>query len=297
MQAKLTSEWLFRTFKSMSATDYSNRHRHYTSYPVSPALSKYIDCVWMERFSHCPEFRGRDHLIVPDNTVELIFTMHKIERRFNAGSQDAMICKSHVAGLKTRPQYVKITGEVLLAVRFMPQGLYRFTDIPLTDTIDQSIPTEYLFGTDIQQLEQQLLGAEKHVGQVALVNDYFTKKLFSSKRQENELFDHIAQRIIQSDGRVKIRDLSTELNISTKTIERRFQEYLGISPKRYCQLIRFFQSLKTPFDPRKDCLGSLAYSTGYYDQMHFIKDVKKYTGLTPSVYFGMDKGIQGPIFL
>lgn len=208
-----------------------------------------------------------------------------------------MICKSHVAGLKTRPQYVKVTGEVLLAVRFKPHGLYRFMDIPLKDTIDQSIPTEFLFGSDIQQLEEQLLGVEKHVDQVALVNNYFTKKLFSSKRQENELFDNIAQRIVQSDGRVKIRDLSTELNVSIKTIERRFQEYLGISPKHYCQLIRFFQSLRTPFDPITDSLGSLAYINGYYDQMHFIKEVKKYTGLTPSAYFGMDKGIQGPIFL
>ncbi len=280
----------------MSSIIFSNCHRHYTAYPVNPALSKYIDCIWMETFSNSPEFRDRDHLIVPDNTVELVFTIHKIERRFSSSSGDVTSCKSHVAGLKTRPQYVKMTGEVLLAVRFKPSGLYRFTDIPLTDTINQSIPTEYLFGSDIRELEEQLLGAEDHLQQIALINDYFLSRLIRSKRIGNELFDYITSRIVQSNGRVKINDLSAELNVSIKTIERRFQEHLGISPKQYCQLIRFFQCLKAPFDPTVECLGSLAYSHGYYDQMHFIKEVKKFTGLTPSAYFAMDKGIQGPIF-
>lgn len=250
----------------------------------------------METFSSSPEFRNKDHLIVPDNTVELVFSIHKIERRFSSVSEDVMSCKSHVAGLKTRHQYVKMTGEVLLAVRFKPSGLYRFTDIPLTDTINQSIPTEYLFGSDIQRLEEQLLGAVDHLQQIELINDYFVNKLIRSKRNENELFDYITNRIVQSNGRVKINDMSVELNVSIKTIERRFQEHLGISPKQYCQLIRFFQCLKAPFDPAAECLSSLAYSNGYYDQMHFIKEVKKFTGLTPSAYFAMDKGIQGPIF-
>lgn len=280
----------------MSALPSTIWHDYYSAYAVDPRLSRYIDCVWTERFSSSPEFRSRDHLIVPDNTVELVFTSHKIERRFGASSSDVTICKSHVAGLKTRPQFLKLTGEVLLSVRFKPYGLYRFVDIPLGETINESIPTPYLFGSDIIELEEKLMSSIGLEDKVSLINAYFTRKFNQSKNDKNELFDYLISRILETNGSVKINGLSKELNVSMKTIERRFQEYLGISPKQYCRLIRFFESLKHSYEPDSSNLSELAYRNGYYDQMHFVKEVKEFAGLTPSAYFGLDKGIQGPIF-
>ena len=173
---------------------------NYAAYAVDPVLSRYIDCVWMEQLSCHPDFLRRHHLIVPDNTIELIFTSHKIERRFSALSNDAMVCKSHVAGLKTRPQYLRVTGQVLLAVRFKPYGLYRFTDIPPSETINESIPTEYLFGSDITSLEEQLIATERPEDQVALISRFFTHRLARSKRSENALFEYVVRRILSAQG-------------------------------------------------------------------------------------------------
>ncbi|GEM_PF-187605 len=268
----------------------------YRSYPVNAALSKHIDCIWTEGFSKLPEYHYIDHLIVPDNTAELIFSTHSIERRFANEGDTVMKCHSHLAGLKTKPQLVKLKGAVLIAVRFKPYGLYRFTNIPLHETIDRSVPTEYLFGSAIKQLEEELLLTNDLKTQVVLINSFFTKKLVRSKQSADDMFDHVCGQMISSGGMLKINELADQLRVSVKTVERRFNERLGLSPKKYAQILRFFQSMKTAFDPERDCLGSLAYANGYYDQMHFVKEVKRFTGLTPREYFSLDRGIQAPIF-
>jgi AraC-like DNA-binding protein len=45
------------------------------------------------------------------------------------------------------------------------------------------------------------------------------------------------------------------------------------------------------FDPETDLTG-LAYQCGYFDQAHFIKEFRAFTGKTPSEYAGQMRALQ-----
>ena len=73
--------------------------------------------------------------------------------------------------------------------------------------------------------------------------------------------------------------------MSRRTLERRFLDSVGISPKRFARVIRFKATLKhlKRHDAAVKRQGYLDF--GYYDQNHFIKDFRYFMGGTPSDYF------------
>ena len=54
----------------------------YKEFQVAPTLRKYIDCIWKERYEKRIDKEQRSFLVIPDNTVELVFTSNPIQRTF-----------------------------------------------------------------------------------------------------------------------------------------------------------------------------------------------------------------------
>ncbi len=84
-------------------------------------------------------------------------------------------------------------------------------------------------------------------------------------------------------GNIKIRELCTQLYTSQSPLEKRFRKAVGASPKKYASIVRFKHLLNQY--PSATSLTGLGYEAGFYDQAHFIKEFKTFTGLTPENYF------------
>jgi AraC-like DNA-binding protein len=88
----------------------------------------------------------------------------------------------------------------------------------------------------------------------------------------------------QQKGVVEVADLADYANLSTRTLQRRFEEVVGYSPKVFARVVRFdYIKDELMFNPALN-LTDLAYRFGYFDQAHFIQDFKQLTGKTPSVF-------------
>ena len=251
----------------------------------------------MENYRKSSDQQIEDYLVVPDNSVELVFTSSSFNRSFEKNERKNHTIKSHLSGLKTLPQQIKIDGDVLLSVRFKPYGLYMFSGIDLAETIDESILPSDFFGKDICTLEERLFETRSELEQVDLIQDFFMNKLHSIDKTRDAAFDYYVELILKSKGQVSIEELINHTNVSKKTIERKFTQNLGLTPKMYCRIVRIFHALKIP-QSTDDTLkfSSIAYDNGFYDQTHFIKEVKRFTGMTPKKYFGIDRSIQESIF-
>jgi len=81
--------------------------------------------------------------------------------------------------------------------------------------------------------------------------------------------------IESSEGNIGMEELSSLYNKPIRSIERYFKKMIGMTPKAYANIEKFRKAMKA-MDESK---GMLDY---YYDQSHFIKSCKKYTGKTPS---------------
>jgi AraC-like DNA-binding protein len=77
------------------------------------------------------------------------------------------------------------------------------------------------------------------------------------------------------------KQLSEKINISQRQLSRRFNSYVGISPKEFIRTNRFIYSLKHLKKYPAINLTEIAYESGYYDQAHFIRECKEFSGLTP----------------
>lgn len=90
--------------------------------------------------------------------------------------------------------------------------------------------------------------------------------------------------IEESNGQIPVEGLATALSISGRQLERKFNQELGLSPKVFCRVTRFRQA-KFLLESLSEPTGcDLAYACGYYDQTHFIRDFRLFTGQTPTRY-------------
>jgi transcriptional regulator GlxA family with amidase domain len=72
--------------------------------------------------------------------------------------------------------------------------------------------------------------------------------------------------------------------ITERQLERLFKKYIGLSPKFYSRIIRFNHIFQLVKEKRISWL-EITHLSGYFDQSHFIRDFKAFTGEEPSQYF------------
>ena len=80
---------------------------------------------------------------------------------------------------------------------------------------------------------------------------------------------------------ISLPTVQNELNITERSLERYFKQYVGISPKLYARINRFQTALETLRKSNFDSLTDIAYQNNYFDQSHFIRDFKEFAGTTP----------------
>jgi transcriptional regulator GlxA family with amidase domain len=66
-----------------------------------------------------------------------------------------------------------------------------------------------------------------------------------------------------------------------RQLERNFKKQIGVSPKQLGKVIRLQTALKMLLDQKSENLTDIAYESEYFDQSHFIKDFREFTGINP----------------
>lgn len=90
--------------------------------------------------------------------------------------------------------------------------------------------------------------------------------------------------ILSSKGNLEIQNISKSIGISERTLQRRFQSYVGLTPKQFAKIIRFQSSLEKLSKNKDTQLTNIAYDTGYSDQSHFIRNFKVFTKQKPFTF-------------
>jgi AraC-like DNA-binding protein len=266
----------------------------YFEVPIDGELGSYLSCFWWE--TYCSEKSSpKEHYVVPDNTIELIFTDVPLYREHITKEKRQQL-KSHLAGLKTRPQLCTVEKSPLISLRFKAEGLYRFSSLKMKETIDAAFSPEDCFGPAMKELEEALFIVNSQEERMKLLLHFFRKKLRDSLAKADPIFEAIVQEINTLSGIVSVNSLCESYQLSYKKIERKFIRLLGLSPKKYCRLVRTIHCLKEGrnyhLKGHSNVLTQLAYRYSYSDQSHFIKEVKALTSYSPKDFYRLRKGVQ-----
>lgn len=85
-------------------------------------------------------------------------------------------------------------------------------------------------------------------------------------------------------GVVSIGALAADTGWSERHLTRVFIERTGLAPKLYARLTRFHAVLAAQARLPQASLSALALDGGYFDQAHFIRDCREFTGAAPRAF-------------
>lgn len=149
-------------------------------------------------------------------------------------------------------QPIKTLPWLINSADFLLKGVHRFQQ-----KIDQCQAPEQMFNEVERLFLDNLL-----VRDLSLV----TKAV--------QLIDH-------SQGKIQVRELATQLGVSDRTIRNQFENNIGCSPKEYARLVKIKQ-VAFQMKQSQGSLTNIAHQNEYFDQAHFIHEMKNVTGKSPN---------------
>ncbi|MBO6586768.1 MAG: AraC family transcriptional regulator [Gracilimonas sp.] len=190
-----------------------------------------------------------------------------------------------VFGQLTRKLEIEPSGDSgMFAVRFKPEGLQPISKLAAKEFQDSAVPLAEILGEEGMALESKILKASSIELRIDIIEQFLTDK-FESFTVADSIVKETVSTIIESRGRQKINELPIDTVVSRRTLERRFAESVGINLKQLSKIIRLKTAVQKMINREYETLTELACDNGYYDQAHFIKEFKTYTGLTPRDFF------------
>ncbi|KAA2223359.1 helix-turn-helix domain-containing protein [Chryseobacterium sediminis] len=254
----------------------------YQTFQPQPDLASIIKCYWT--LDNPMEAIPQVQTIIPDGCMEMIFHYGDLYKQYINGKA-VLQPRSCVFGQLTEPLKIEPTGITgIFSVRFHHDGFIPFAAIPIKEMDNQAIPLEKLFGIHGTELEKNVLQAPTTEEKIHIVETFLLKRL------NRETIDRIVQStidlLLNVDGKISVNELSRQTNINRRQLERKFSSVIGLSPKQLSKTIRLQTTLKHLLNKEYTSLTALAHESEYYDQAHFIKDFKEFTGFTPKEFYG-----------
>jgi hypothetical protein len=263
---------------------------NYETFKPHPNLDALVKCHWILEVPHTQETPRQR--IIPDGCIEMCFILGDDVRRYTSETDYIIQPRAMVFGQITKPYYIQPTGYVnTFAVRFYPYGFANFISRPISELADKETPLTSLFDAhSIKELERTIIEAPSTTSRIEVIENFLLSKL-----NDPSTIDNIVQSTIETlastKGNAPINSILKNDLSKRRTLERKFSKQVGISPKQLGKIIRLQAALKSILNNTGEKFTQIAYESEYYDQAHFIKDFKEFTGTNPKEYFNDDQMI------
>ena len=163
-----------------------------------------------------------------------------------------------------------------------PFAVPYFFNVPSEKTSNEMLDLDTFLSNEGKELEEQIMMAPCNDKRVGILAAFVERRLQRARLKDDAIAAAITH-VIHSGEISSVGRLAYQFNLSTRQFDRKFKEYAGFSPKTYMRLVRLSNALKQQGNNKS--LGRIAHECGYYDQSHFIHDVKAFTGYHPGFYF------------
>jgi AraC-like DNA-binding protein len=257
---------------------------NYQTFEPNKDLSTCIKCYWT--LESPKEDDPQKQTIIPDGCMEMIFHYGDLFKQYLENGNSIIQPKCFVVGQLTRPLEIEPTGATgIFSVRFYPEGFLPFATIPIKEMENKAVSLEKLFGPDGLQLEQLIIHSNSTRERINQMETFLWSRLQTTASIDRVIKSTI-ETILTANGQLSVDELAKQTNINRRQLERKFSAAIGLSPKQLSKTIRLQSTLKMLINKKFTSLTSLAYEGEYYDQAHFIKDFREFTGLTPKEFYG-----------
>lgn len=249
--------------------------------PPPEVLSRDVECI---RIS---EYKGKEALeikVCPNGLPGIVF-----QRKFQSESAIKSISTrtatfAHIPlfflhGQSAEPaiMYFKKGSYSTLQVVLKPWALYTLFNLDASTLNLSSLQAKDI---GAEELYSELLIADSDTERVTLFMEFLQTRLEQMKRKDS-LIEKSIWLIHNHIDSISVNDLLGKLHISERQFQKRFSRVIGVSPQQYIRVKRINEALRLINTGGYERLSDIAYALNYYDQSHFIRDIKALSWITP----------------
>lgn len=217
---------------------------------------------------------------LPDTGLVAAFSFRG-DCRLNSGAQAP---RAAITGLcDTVRGHDHSRDHAVVIVAFTATGAAALLRLPPEEFANATTDLDAVLGrmAGLDRLHDQLTTAANHALRVRLVEDLLLARVGDAR--PDPLVAAAVAWIERTQAMMRIDELARRIGLSQSALERRFRRFVGTSPRKFASLVRL-QNVVRLRQAGVD-LTAIAHTAGYCDQSHFIKDFKRFTGLSPGAFF------------
>ncbi len=259
-------------------------------YPVHhPLLKNYIKFFWELHI----ENTQLNHKIIPQKNINLRFNLNETPQYVCSNGKEYLLEDVYFSGLQDhfRNARLKLNGNVdVLGICFFPDGFFPFLKIPVSEFKNQLLGAGEVGFKLASTISERLKEAPNVAARLNILENELSS-LLDDRNYMPESFRQLFNVLKQNDNSIQISEFCHRNNIGMRQLERMYNKYVGVSAMTYSTLNRFHNSLNQVLYHEYSKLSDIAYGNGYFDQMHFIKEFKRFAGNTPKSFVHQNNSI------
>jgi AraC-like DNA-binding protein len=258
----------------------------YVSRVPAPPLEEFIDDIYC--LTGVPRHRRMN--VPPMPSAHLFVNLGSPARLRDSDPSvpSAVFADGWFMGLWTRRFLVEYPARVRLAgVHFKPWGISPFTGLPAAELRDRWVPADAVWPRSLDRIRNQVGGSASAAEALRVLERELRSRLAQAPSRGLGLVRHAGGRLETSGGAVPVGALTDAAGVSGTHLAAQFKTHVGVTPKRVARIYRFARLIVSVDAGRPVNWAEVAHDAGYFDQAHFSREFKDFTGHTPTEYLAL----------
>ncbi len=259
-------------------------------YPVkNPALKMLVNFFWVIKDSDVIV----NHKLLPIKNVDLVVNLNKEPSWFSSDNDLIKRPDLYFVGITGNYKFrlIEKGNTEAIGISFKPNGFHPFVGIPMEEFKNKVIDFSSINPHFTNEVLNRITNTENIHSKLEILEEILynlIKPKFLLPENQIKMLHYFYNNMEQQG----IKQLCSPIGISSRQLERVFNKHLGIAPKTFMRINRFQNTVNRLLFTKYENLTDITYQSGYYDQMHFIKEFKKFSGSTPSNFLKQKESLK-----
>lgn len=253
----------------------------------STQLKPFIKFIWYLETDLNVSIRN---ILLPTDNIDIIINLSD-KIKYQIENQNYGTSNIHFLGHHNKQSLIIQEGKLkVFGIAFQTFGLYPFLNIPILE-FNHCVIDINVLSKQLVHLLESCIYSNSNTQHTALAIEQALESILplsSEKIKTMQLLNHFKSKILN----MSISQFCTDNTINIKYLERACLKFTGYTPKLLQRIVRF-QSVSShlAFGEATNTFADLAFHNDYYDQSHFIREFKIFSGVAPKEFLNKNATI------